>query len=131
MLNTTDAFFNQIDPISETTNLSLTGNPEEFFFWDIIHPTATATDIIAQEVIDDLPSGVTQFTGETPSLVPDVEGLTIYYGEDGNGYLVASSQGNNTFAIYDRAGSNSYLGSFAVEDVEETDGIIGNRFGIR
>ena len=121
--NTTDAFFNQIDPISETTNLSLTGNPEEFFFWDIIHPTATATDIIAQEVIDDLPSGVTQFTGETPSLVPDVEGLTIYYGEDGNGYLVASSQGNNTFAIYDRAGSNSYLGSFAVEDVEETDGI--------
>ena len=121
--NTTDAFFNQIDPISETTNLSLTGNPEEFFFWDIIHPTATATDIIAQEVIDDLPSGVTQFTGETPSLVPDVEGLTIYYGEDGNGYLAASSQGNNTFAIYDRAGSNSYLSSFAVEGVEESDGV--------
>ncbi|VEP13134.1 conserved hypothetical protein [Hyella patelloides LEGE 07179] len=120
--NTTDAFFNQTDPISDTTDLSLTGNPEEFFFWDIFHPTATATEIIAQEVIDVLPSGVNQFEGETPPLVPDVEGLTIYYGEDGNGYLLASSQGDNTFAIYDRAGSNSYLGNFAIEGVEESDG---------
>ncbi len=116
LTNTTDAV---LDP----TNLSASGNPEEFFYWDNFHPTATATDIIATEIIDTLPSDITQFTGETPSLVRDVEGLTIYYGEDGNGYLVASSQGNNTFAIYDRAGSNSYLGSFAVEDVEETDGI--------
>ena len=114
LTNTTDAVF-------DLTNLGLTGNPEEFFYWDTFHPTAAATDIIAQEIIDVLPSGVTQFTGETPSLVPDVEGLTIYYGEDGNGYLVASSQGNNTFAIYDRAGSNSYLSSFAVEGVEESD----------
>ena len=116
LTNTTDAVF---DP----NNLSASGNPEEFFYWDTVHPTATATNIIAQEVIDILPSDIAQFTGDTPSLVPDVEGLTIYYGEDGNGYLVASSQGNNTFAIYDRAGSNSYLASFAVEDVEETDGI--------
>ena len=113
LTNTTDAVF-------DTTNLSLAGNPEEFFYWDTFHPTATATDIIAQEVLNVLPSGI---TGETPSLVADVEGLTIYYGEDGNGYIVASSQGNNTLAIYDRAGSNSYLGSFTVEDVEETDGI--------
>ena len=49
--NTTDAFFNQIDPIPDTTELSLTGNPEEFFYWDIFHPTATATEIIAQEVV--------------------------------------------------------------------------------
>ena len=111
---------NATDAVLDLTNLSAAGNPEEFFYWDDVHPTATATDIIAQEVLSILPGGM---TGETPPLVPDVEGLTIYYGEDGNGYLVASSQGNNTFAIYDRAGSNSYLGSFAVEDVEETDGI--------
>ncbi|GAB4549518.1 MAG: hypothetical protein Tsb0014_44180 [Pleurocapsa sp.] len=61
-------------------------------------------------------------TVEGENLEADVEGLTIYYGEDGNGYLLASSQGDNTFAIYDRAGSNSYLGSFAVEGVEESDG---------
>ncbi|MDJ0745337.1 MAG: phytase [Xenococcaceae cyanobacterium MO_167.B27] len=59
---------------------------------------------------------------EGGNIEADVEGLTIYYGEDGNGYLLASSQGDNTFAIYDRAGSNSYLGSFAVEGVEESDG---------
>jgi len=59
---------------------------------------------------------------EGGNIEADVEGLTIYYGEDGNGYLLASSQGDNTLAIYDRAGSNSYLGNFAVEGVEESDG---------
>ena len=59
---------------------------------------------------------------EDSPLTADIEGLTIYYGEDGNGYLLASSQGDNTFAIYDRADSNSYLGSFAVEGVSESDG---------
>lgn len=114
---------NTTDAVLDLTDISLTGDPEEFFFWDTIHPTAAVTQIIAQEVIDVLPSGVDRFRGEMPALVPDVEGLTIYYGEDDNGYLVASSQGNNTFAIYDRADSNSYLGSFAVEDVEESDGV--------
>ena len=114
---------NTTDAVLDLSNLDLIGNPEEFFYWDAFHPTAAATNIIAQEVVDLLPSGIGQFTGETPSLVPDVEGLTIYYGEDGNGYLLASSQGNNTFTIYDRAGSNSYLGSFAIEDVEESDGV--------
>jgi myo-inositol-hexaphosphate 3-phosphohydrolase len=61
-------------------------------------------------------------TVEGENLEADVEGLTIYYGEDGNGYLLASSQGDNTFAVYDRAGNNSYLGNFAIEGVEESDG---------
>ncbi len=61
-------------------------------------------------------------TVEAKNVEADIEGLTIYYGEDGNGYLLASSQGDNTFAIYDRAGSNSFLGSFAIEGVEESDG---------
>ncbi len=61
-------------------------------------------------------------TVERGNIAADVEGLTIYYGEDGNGYLIASSQGDNTFAIYDRAGANSYLGSFAIDGVEESDG---------
>ncbi|MEO0835789.1 MAG: phytase, partial [Cyanobacteria bacterium J06642_3] len=59
---------------------------------------------------------------EQGDITADVEGLTIYYGEDGNGYLIASSQGDNTFAIYDRADSNSFLESFAIEEVEESDG---------
>ncbi|MEL7075050.1 MAG: phytase [Cyanobacteria bacterium J06582_2] len=113
--NTTDAALDLI-------NLSLTGNPDEFFFWDTFHPTAATTEIVAEAVIDVLPGGINEFGSDLPSLVPDVEGLTIYYGEDGNGYLLASSQGNSTFAIYDRAGSNSYLGSFEIADVQDSDG---------
>lgn len=62
------------------------------------------------------------------NLEADVEGLTIYYGDDGKGYLLASSQGDNTFAAYAREGNNPYLGSFVVgqsngiDSVEESDG---------
>lgn len=55
-------------------------------------------------------------------LEPDVEGLTIYYGPDGSGYLLVSSQGNNTFAVYERGGDNAYLGSFQVGTGEAADG---------
>jgi 3-phytase/alkaline phosphatase D len=62
------------------------------------------------------------------NLIEDVEGLTIYYGKDGAGYLFASSQGDNSFAAYAREGSNQYLGRFAVgnngsiDSVQESDG---------
>ena len=55
------------------------------------------------------------------ALLPDVGGLTIYYGPDSSGYLLASSQGDSTYAVYDRAGDNSYLGSFAVGGIEGID----------
>ena len=64
---------------------------------------------------------VKDFNPDSP-LEADVEGLTLYYGEDGSGYLLASSQGNNTFAVYERSDSNSYLGRFAIDGVEESDG---------
>lgn len=62
------------------------------------------------------------------SLVADVEGLTIAYGSDGKGYLIASSQGNNTYAIYRRESDNTYVKSFrivagSIDQVTETDGI--------
>ncbi|MCC5664505.1 phytase [Nostoc sp. CHAB 5784] len=61
-------------------------------------------------------------------LTDDVEGLTIYYGKNGTGYLLASSQGDNTFVAYTREGNNEYLGNFAVgnngaiDSVQESDG---------
>jgi 3-phytase len=58
----------------------------------------------------------------------DVEGLALYYGTNGGGYLIASSQGNNTFKVYERAGEHRLVatidpraGEFG--DVEDTDGI--------
>jgi myo-inositol-hexaphosphate 3-phosphohydrolase/phosphodiesterase/alkaline phosphatase D-like protein len=62
------------------------------------------------------------------NLTNDVEGLTIYYGKDGTGYLLASSQGDNTFAVYTREGNNNFLGRFGVsnnggiDSVQESDG---------
>lgn len=62
------------------------------------------------------------------NLAADVEGLTIYYAADGKGYLLASSQGDSTYAVFTRAGNNNYLGNFAigasggVDSVEESDG---------
>ncbi|MBI4291687.1 MAG: phytase [Betaproteobacteria bacterium] len=84
---------------------------------------------------DAAPDGSTEGTivdrvaPEGQHLQPDVEGLTIYYADDGQGYLIASSQGDQTFVIYDRQ-TNAYLASFTVEaprgaathTVEECDG---------
>jgi len=58
----------------------------------------------------------------------DVEGLAIYYGRSSGGYLIASSQGNDTFKIYERSGSNAFLQTISpragpIGDVEDTDGI--------
>lgn len=60
-------------------------------------------------------------------LTADVEGLTIYYARNGGGYLIASSQGNNTFALYTRIG-NRFVGTIdpksgKLDGVSETDGI--------
>jgi 3-phytase len=62
-------------------------------------------------------------------LKPDIEGLTLYYAPGGKGYLLASSQGNSSFAVFERDSNNRYLGSFRItngakcDGVEETDGI--------
>jgi 3-phytase len=62
-------------------------------------------------------------------LTADVEGLTIYDAGNGAGYLLASSQGNNSYVVYRREGTNAYLttfqiaGSDRIDDVSQTDGI--------
>lgn len=63
-----------------------------------------------------------------PNLTADIEGLTIYYSNDTTGYLIAASQGNSTFAVYEREGDNTYLGSFklvfgGVDGVDKCDGV--------
>ncbi len=62
-------------------------------------------------------------------LVPDIEGLNIYYGANGSGYLIANSQGDSSYALFSREGTNEYLGSFvvgdngAIDQVNESDGL--------
>ncbi len=69
--------------------------------------------------------------GAGGNLIGDVEGLAIWRGVGGEGYLIASVQGRSTFAVYERAGGNTYRGAFrlaasedgAADGVEGTDGI--------
>lgn len=79
-------------------------------------------------------------TGHQGHLVSDVEGITLYKTEDDRGYLIASSQGNDSFVIYRRDGDNDFVGRFVItgngmiDGAEETDGIdvctdaLGSRF---
>ncbi|MFC9244895.1 phytase [Streptomyces sp. NPDC057136] len=61
------------------------------------------------------------FGGE--NLSADAEGVTVYHAADGAGYVLASSQGDNAFAVYERQGGNGYVGSFTVADSAATDGV--------
>ncbi|NKB45277.1 MAG: phytase [Alphaproteobacteria bacterium] len=67
-------------------------------------------------------------------LSADVEGLALYADTNGNpdaGYLIASSQGNHTFVVYDRVLPHAYRGTFQIgenesngtDGVQDTDGI--------
>lgn len=66
-------------------------------------------------------------------LAADVEGLAIYEPPGGgprDGFLIASSQGNHTYVVYNRAPPHDYRGTFrigagagSIDGAEDTDGI--------
>jgi 3-phytase len=66
-----------------------------------------------------------------PALKADLEGIGLFDRGGGRGYLVLSSQGNDTYAVFRREGNNAYVGSFAVvadpalgiDGASETDGL--------
>jgi len=68
---------------------------------------------------------------DNPALKDDLEGVGLYAQAGGKGYLVLSSQGNNSYAVFRREGDNAYVGSFAVtadgassiDGISETDGL--------
>lgn len=68
-------------------------------------------------------------TGANGHLTADVEGLAIYQGSNGAGYLIASSQGSDAFVVYQRGGDNAYVTTFTIlagngiDAVSGTDGI--------
>lgn len=66
-------------------------------------------------------------TGAGGHLSADVEGLALFYLDSQAGYLLASSQGDSSFSIYDRQ-TSAFLGNFTIDAgvidaVSETDGI--------
>ena len=63
--------------------------------------------------------------GSSHQLTADVEGLAIYAPPNAPpdaGYLVASSQGNWTYVVFDRAPPHAYRGTFRIVDGPASDG---------
>lgn len=77
----------------------------------------------------DSKSLLTQSDSLNPNIRYDIEGLSIYSLSDSTGYLIASSQGNFSYSIFERTPPNAYRTSFKIEarggidGVEETDGL--------
>jgi 3-phytase len=93
---------------------------EDVAFWRMgAEPTASDAKVAIATVSD------------SPAMKDDLEGVGLYARPDGTGYLVLSSQGNNTYAVFKREGTNAYVGSFAVvangasgiDGISETDGL--------
>jgi len=57
-----------------------------------------------------------------PSIRYDVEGLTLYQ-EGDKSWLLVSSQGNFSYAVFDLSNEAKYIGSFKIVDGEATDGV--------
>jgi 3-phytase len=80
--------------------------------------------------------------GGASGLVADLEGVSIWHGRGGGGYIVLSNQGANRYAVYRRGDPNTYVGSFelvddartGVDGTNDTDGLavtsqpVGPRF---
>jgi 3-phytase len=68
---------------------------------------------------------------EKGNLEADAEGVSIYAGPNGTGYVVVSNQGADNYALYRRDGENEFIGYFAivandelgVDGASETDGL--------
>jgi 3-phytase len=70
---------------------------------------------------------IAEVTDEGP-LIGEVEGLTIARDVDDTGLLIASSQGDNSYAVFRLGGDNDHVGSFQIDNgkidgTSETDGI--------
>jgi 3-phytase len=93
---------------------------EDVGLWRVTaEPVRSATPISVDKVANN------------PKLKDDMEGVGLYDLGGARGYLIVSSQGNNSYAVYRREGNNAYLGSFSViadpakgiDGISETDGL--------
>jgi len=69
--------------------------------------------------------------GSANGLEADIEGVAIWNGSGGRGYIVVSNQGADNYAVYRREGDNAFVGLFhivadaarGIDGVSETDGL--------
>ncbi|WP_166845452.1 phytase [Isoptericola sp. BMS4] len=59
-------------------------------------------------------------------LTADAEGVDVYDGPGRTGYVIVSSQGDDTFAVYSTTGRNRAVGSFRAEGAGDVDDVHGS-----
>ena len=60
------------------------------------------------------------------ALTADAEGVDIYYGPGVTGYVIVSSQGDDSYAVYRTQGRHDLVGTFRVAGVEGVDDVNGS-----
>jgi len=68
---------------------------------------------------------------EGGNLKADVEGVAIYYGDNGQGFVIASNQGEDDYVVYRREAPHAFVGEFhvvanqglGIDGSSETDGL--------
>jgi myo-inositol-hexaphosphate 3-phosphohydrolase len=92
----------------------LAGNPDGGGIWRFgAEPTDPASGV---EVVHTVEQG--------GPIEQDVKGLAIYYAAAGRGYLLAGSQGSDSFHIFDRQ-TNAWVGAFKIVDGNGIDKVTG------
>lgn len=105
--------------VFDEPNGTLIVGEEEYGLWSFAYREDTTIPIL----IDTVGSG----TG----LVADVEGVSVWRGANGEGWLVASAQEEDRFVVYDRQAPHAHRGSFSIvpnealgiDGVSHTDGL--------
>jgi len=91
-----------------------------YAYW--AEPNIAAANKNGRMIIDTVANG---------HLTADAEGVALLKTPDGGGYVIVSSQGSNSYNVYDRASPYAFRGAFVIgpnadagiDGVEETDGI--------
>lgn len=92
---------------------------EDRGLWKLAYREAAPVPVLIDEV------------GGKAGLVADVEGVSVWRGKDGAGWIVASAQTDNRYVVYDRKAPHKAMGSFSIganavlgiDDVTHTDGL--------
>jgi len=102
----------------ETQGLMFVGE-ENHGLWKLAyHDSAPAPELI-------------DVVGGEAGLVADIEGISLWRGKDGAGWIVASAQSDNRFVVFNRKAPHTSPGSFSIDEnaalgidaVTHTDGL--------
>jgi 3-phytase len=100
------------------------GTAEGFVADDALGHVYFAEEAVAVHKYPAEPSGVKISTfAIDDGISGDREGMALYACNDGTGYLLLSSQGNDQFKVYEREGSNAFVKSFETDNSFGADGL--------